>query len=98
VIGTDTGRRRRVDLDGEWRFVPDPERMHAPDRLPEGEPILVPGCWEAQVARPYGIVTAWYRRRMAIPADWEGHRVVLHFQAVMYRCAVFIDAHHIGGH
>jgi hypothetical protein len=98
VIGTDTGTRRRIDLDGEWRFVPDPERMHAPDRLPEGEPIQVPGCWEAQVARPYGIVTAWYRRRLAIPADWEDQRVVLHFQAVMYRCAVFVDGHHIGGH
>jgi hypothetical protein len=98
LTGPDTGRRRRIDLDGEWRFIPDPERMHVPDRLPEGEPILVPGCWEAQVSRPYGIVTAWYRRRLAVPADWQGQRVVLHFQAVMYRCAVFVDGQHIGGH
>lgn len=92
------GPRRRIDLDGEWRFVPDPERMHGPDGLPEGEPIHVPGCWEAQVARPYGIVTAWYHRRLAIPADWAGQRTVLHFQAVMYRCAVYIDGRHVGGH
>jgi hypothetical protein len=90
--------RQRIDLDGEWRFVPDPERMHTPTGLPDGDPIQVPGCWEAQVARPYGIVTAWYKRRLVIPADWEGRRVVLHFQAVMYRCAVFIDGQHIGGH
>jgi hypothetical protein len=93
-----TAQRPRIELDGEWRFVPDPERMYAPDRLPEGDPIHVPGCWEAQVARPYGIVTAWYRRRLAIPSDWTGQRVVLHFQAVMYRCAVFVDGQHIGGH
>jgi hypothetical protein len=98
VNAGDTMTRDRIDLDGEWRFVPDPERMHAPDRLPDGDPIHVPGCWEAQVARPYGIVTAWYRRRLATPAAWTDRRVVLHFQAVMYRCAVFIDGRHIGGH
>lgn len=95
--GESTGRQR-IDLDGEWRFIPDPERMYGPDRLPEGDPIQVPGCWEAQVARPYGIVTAWYRRTLDVPTDWTGQRVVLHFQAVMYRCAVFIDGRHIGGH
>ena len=93
-----TWARQRIDLDGEWRFIPDPERMYGPDRLPAGYPIQVPGCWEAQVARPYGIVTAWYRRSLDVPADWEGRRVVLLFQAVMYRCAVFIDGQHVGGH
>lgn len=93
-----TGTRQRVDLDGEWRFIPDPERMYAPDQLPKGDPIRVPGCWEAQVPRPYGIVTAWYHRRFATPSAWSGRRIVLHFQAVMYRCAVFVDGRHIGGH
>lgn len=98
MSGTQTPARPRIDLDGEWRFVPDPERMYVPDHLPDGDPIRVPGCWEAQVARPYGIVTAWYRRRLAIPSEWTDQRVVLHFQAVMYRCAVFVDGQHIGGH
>ncbi|HYH94069.1 MAG TPA: glycoside hydrolase family 2 TIM barrel-domain containing protein [Candidatus Saccharimonadales bacterium] len=98
MTGADTSSRGRVDLDGTWRFIPDPERMYGPDALPDGEAIAVPGCWEAQVARPYGIVSAWYRRPLLIPAGWDGQRVVLHFQAVMYRCAVFIDGQHIGGH
>jgi len=43
--------RDTIDLDGEWRFIADPERLYRADRLPEGEPIKVPGSWEAQVAR-----------------------------------------------
>ena len=92
------GPRLTGSLDGEWRFVADPERLYRPDRLPEGEPITVPGCWEAQVSRPYRIITAWYRRSVDIPADWEGSRVVLRFGAVMYRCAVFLNGERIGEH
>ena len=91
-------RRQTIDLDGEWQFVPDPERLYEADRLPEGEPIQVPGCWEAQVARPYRIVSAWYRRSIDIPADWAGERAVICFQAVMYRCVVFLNGQRIGDH
>src|SRR3954463_5305152 len=68
--------RAAVSLDGEWRFVADPERLYGPDALPDGEAIDVPGCWEAQVPRPYRIITAWYRRAVDIPADWQGDRAV----------------------
>ena len=90
--------RARHSLDGEWRFIADPERIHRPDSLPEGEPIMVPGCWEAQVARPYRIISAWYRRSIDVPADWRGSRVVLRFGAVMYRCSVYLNGRRIGDH
>jgi hypothetical protein len=90
--------RPTVELDGEWRFIRDRERLLRPDRLPEGEPILVPACWEAQVARPYGIVTAWYRRAFELPADWAGGRVLLRFGAVMYECAIWLNGRRVGGH
>lgn len=85
-------------LDGTWRFVADPERIHDPDALPEGEPIEVPGAWEAQVTRPYGIVTAWYHRELEVPEAWRGGRVVARFGAVMYRCTVFLNGVLVGGH
>jgi hypothetical protein len=85
-------------LDGEWRFVADPERLHRPDSLPDGEPILVPGAWEAQVSRPYRIVSAWYHRTLDIPPDWAGGRVVVRFGAVMYRCTVFLNGVVVGSH
>jgi hypothetical protein len=90
--------REQICLDGEWRFVADPERLHRPGSLPEGEPIAVPGCWEAQVARPYRIISAWYRRSIDVPQEWQGSRVVLRFGAVMYRCSVYLNGRRVGDH
>lgn len=87
-----------LSLDGEWRFIPDPERLYSADGLPGGDPIIVPGCWEAQVPRPYRIITAWYRRSFEAPADWQGSGLLIHFGAVMYRCAVWLNGVLIGEH
>ena len=90
-------RRPRLSLDGEWRFVADPERLRTAADLPEGDPIEVPGCWEAQVDRPYKIVTAWYHREVDIPDDWEPGRFAIRFGAVMYGCDVYVDGQRVGG-
>ena len=90
--------RTSRSLDGEWRFIADPERLHDPESLPEGEPIMVPGPWESQVSRPYRIITAWYRRTVDIPDDWRADQIVLRFGAVMYRCTVWLNGRSIGGH
>lgn len=88
--------RATVSLDGEWQFVADPERLYDAHSLPNGEPITVPGPWEAQVARPYRIITAWYRRALDVPADWSGDRIVLRFNAVMYAARVYVNATQVG--
>jgi hypothetical protein len=90
-------RRPCLSLDGEWRFVADPERLRTATDLPEGDPIQVPGCWEAQVDRPYKIVTAWYHREVEIPDDWEPGRFAIRFGAVMYGCDVYVDGQRVGG-
>lgn len=90
--------RPTIDLDGEWRFVGDPERIYDSVTLPEGEPIQVPGCWEAQVAHQYRVLTGWYRRSVTIPEDWRGDRVLLQFGAVMYRCWVYLNGVRVGEH
>ena len=94
------GARDSISLDGSWRFVADPERLYGPPDVPEGEPITVPGCWEAQVARPYRIINAWYQRSLDLPPDWrsDDQRLILRFGAVMYRCGVWVNGQHIGGH
>ena len=88
--------RASHSLDGEWRFIADPERLHGPESLPEGEPITVPGPWEAQVARPYRIITAWYCRALDVPAAWAGDRIVLRFDAVMYAARVYVNGRLVG--
>jgi hypothetical protein len=94
------GGRSSISLDGPWRFVADPERLYGPGELPAGDTISVPGCWEAQVARPYRIINAWYHRTLDLPGDWrpDGRRVILRFGAVMYRCGVWVNGQHVGGH
>ena len=93
-----TATRREISLDGEWRFVPDTERLFGASTLPAGDPITVPGCWEAQVPRPYRIITAWYHRSFDVPEEWEPRTLLLNFGAVMYRCEVWLNGERVGGH
>jgi hypothetical protein len=90
--------REVLSLDGEWQFVADPERLLGPDRLPPGQRIAVPGCWEAQVPRPQRILTAWYLRSVWIPSEWRGRRAVLMFGAVMYEATVYLNGNLVGSH
>jgi Glycosyl hydrolases family 2, sugar binding domain len=91
-------RRDALSLDGSWDFIRDPERRFTPGRLSRGEPIVVPGPWEAQLAKPYGIVHAWYRRRFAVPDDWSDATLLLRFGAAMARATVWLDGRQVGEH
>jgi len=81
-------RREALSLDGAWECIPDPERTLVPDRLPSGRPITVPGAWEAHLPDPYGIVHAWYRRKVSIPAGWRDGSLILRFGSAMARAEV----------
>lgn len=93
-----SGSRESLPLDGAWSFHPDPGATLTVASLGSGQPILVPGCWEAQIDHPYGIRTAWYRREFDIPAAWAGDRIVIRFGAVMYACEVHLNGRLIGTH
>lgn len=91
--------RPRISLDGAWSFVRDPERRCRPETLPEGEPVQVPGCWEAQLDRPFGIVCGWYRRTIRLPAAWAtGGRIRLRFGGVGELATVWLDGVPLGQH
>lgn len=40
----------------------------------------------------------WYQRKISIPTDWKGKKILLHFGAVDYQAEVFIDGQFIGRH
>ncbi|HXG40312.1 MAG TPA: hypothetical protein VNJ28_05165, partial [Candidatus Limnocylindrales bacterium] len=91
--------RPHVVLDGDWALVRDLERRHRPGALPPGEPIRVPGCWEAQLEQPFGIVRAWYRRTLRLPASWAGKgRVRLRFGGAGDLATVWLDGVPLGEH
>jgi hypothetical protein len=91
-------RREALSLDGQWEFIPDPEHRLAPNRLPTGQPVSVPGSWESQLAEPYGIVHAWYRRRFRVPEGWPDGTLLLRFGAAMARAIVWLDGRRVGDH
>lgn len=41
---------------------------------------------------------AWIRRTFHVPAEWEGKRVVLHFEAVAGHCSVYVNGTEAASH
>ena len=93
---------RWMSLNGQWDFVPDPPATADTASAFAGgvETIAVPGPWEtsADGGRHDWLEVGWYRRRITVPADWIGERIVLHFGAVFHRCDIWVDDRHVGSH
>lgn len=100
--------RTRISLDGYWEFIPNPRQAFDPDTLdqPGVTPrrIRVPGPWQAQFddMRDYTGL-AWYRLRFDLPPAMANPAVphatyVLHFGAVDYFTAVWLNGRYIGAY
>ncbi len=107
-FGAVAAERSRIDLNGTWEFRLDPLEQGQGDGWSRGETpfqesIEVPGSWQAQgVGRPEGILrhhfagTAWYRKAVAIPAQWERGFVQLHIGGAHRRTRLFVNGISIG--
>jgi beta-galactosidase len=98
-----TATRDRMTLDGPWRFVP----VTAGESTPTGSWgwAKVPGSWLRNgdlLARGSGPAwdafgegrvspTAWYERKINIPASWKGCAVILDFDRVSTDAVIFIN-------
>ncbi|HXI42776.1 MAG TPA: glycoside hydrolase family 2 TIM barrel-domain containing protein, partial [Bryobacteraceae bacterium] len=99
-------REHWLNLNGSWEFeFDDGNRGLAEDWAGVNKSfsrhITVPFCFESARSgigdtsfHPW----AWYRRAIAIPEDWKGRRVLLHFGAVDYRATVWINGRLAGRH
>ena len=71
--------RKRLSLDGQWEFYPDPHQQLSPTTLQphDARSIQVPGPWQAQFddLRDYSGV-AWYRRVFEADGRTGGRRTV----------------------
>ncbi|MEQ8860979.1 MAG: glycoside hydrolase family 2 TIM barrel-domain containing protein [Pseudomonadales bacterium] len=89
-----------LSLNGLWEYAIRPRTEPLPDAW-DGE-ILVPFPVESalsRVARRVGPTQRlWYRRRLTPPTSWAGRRMVLHFGAVDYEAAVWIDGAFVAAH
>ncbi|MFN2165566.1 MAG: glycoside hydrolase family 2 protein, partial [Anaerolineae bacterium] len=89
-----------LNLNGIWDLAVVAGSDSAPTEY--GETIRVPFPVESSlsgVGRRLGVVDRlWYRRRFRVPAGWSGRRVLLHFGAVDWETAVFVDGEAAGAH
>ena len=105
---------RRADdtwrnLNGAWQFELDPGQSGEARGLHAGgsfaKEITVPFAMESELSglgyKDF-MPCVWYRRRVALPKDWSGKRVLLHFGAVDYEATVWVNGEkagfHRGGH
>ena len=99
-----------VDLCGKWGFAFDDANCGVAERWftgtdPFDREILVPYPPESRLSGIHDTgfhPVLWYRRVFQVPDAWHGNRVMLHFGAVDFRAAVWVNGRlaveHEGGH
>jgi len=91
-------------LNGKWQFEIDAGDTGISRGLLDNElsgEITVPFCPESPLSgvNCQDFMNAvWYRRAVAVPTDWAGQRVLLHFQAADYDTTCWIDGKEVGRH
>ncbi|MBN1583439.1 MAG: beta-glucuronidase [Anaerolineae bacterium] len=94
-----------INLNGTWSYTFDwgksgMQRDFATNDGFDGR-ITVPFCPESPLSgvnHTDFIETMWYQRRLDVPVEWAGKRVILHFGAVDYESELFIDGAPVGRH
>jgi beta-galactosidase/beta-glucuronidase len=94
-----------INLNGAWTFTFDPGKSGMQRGLAAStgfeQQITVPFCPESElsgVRYTDFIEMMWYHRKLEIPAEWAGKRVILHFGGVDFESEVFIDGKSAGRH
>lgn len=94
-------RKEWTNLNGLWQY-----------RVTDQGVTAIPGDWEGRILVPFAIESAlsgvkrritpqdaiWYRRGIAFTPDPARPRVHLHFEAVDYRCTVWLNGIEVGSH
>lgn len=98
-------RSQWVNLNGTWNFEFDFGESGKDRSLQKAEQlsqqITVPFCPESKlsgVAHTDFINCLWYQRKLSIPADWSGKKILLNFGAVDYYTEIYIDGEFVQSH
>lgn len=89
------------NLNGIWEFQQGFEGDKVPFNKRLSDEILVPFPWESPLSgirQQFSSFRGWYRKKVAIPQNWSGQRVLLHFGAVDWEAAVYVNGHCLGKH
>jgi arylsulfatase A-like enzyme len=88
------------NLNGHWDYAVTRPGDTAPSEY-DGN-ILVPFCTESPLSgvgrRVKPEERVWYRRTFSLPDSWRGGRLLLHFGAVDWEAAVWVNGRRVGEH
>ena len=97
-----------INLNGEWDFGFDDANVGLKERWYKKEnstnferKIIIPFCFQSKLS---GIEdnsfheVIWYRRVFEIAKQFKNKKVLLHFGAVDYRCAIYLNQAFVGAH
>jgi beta-galactosidase/beta-glucuronidase len=93
-------RERWANLNGLWDYAITAKTAPAPSKY-DGQ-ILVPFAVESSLSgvgktlRPDQRL--WEHRQFQVPAGWKNDRVLLHFGAVDFECALWVNGGLVGSH
>src|SRR6516162_9430665 len=93
-------RERWENLNGLWDYAITPKTTAAPSKF-DGQ-ILIPYSVGSSLSGVGKTLMPdqrlWERRQFQVPAAWKGERVLLHFEAVDYDCALWVNGGYVGAH
>lgn len=94
-----------INLNGEWSYEFDFGKSGMDRNLYASKgfskKIIVPFCPESELSGVHYIdfiPAMWYHRAIQCPMSWKGKHIYLHFGAVDYFCAVYVDGQLVGRH
>jgi beta-galactosidase len=94
---------QQLSLNGRWLFKTDPygvgekQQWFSPDYAAAGwEGMTVPGNWDTHNHHAHYVGKGWYRRQVEVPADWQGQRIKLNFEAVYHDAKVWLNGQYLG--
>lgn len=93
-------RTQWKNLNGLWDYAILKTNQIQPKRY-QGK-ILVPFSFESPLSGIGKKISPedkmWYRKSFELPKNWSGKDVVIHFEAVDYKCAVWVNDILVGSH
>ena len=78
-------------LNGPWQFATNSLSI-------TWDTLTVPGNWDTLPAYSTHKGKGWYRREFTVPADWQGKRIRLKFDAVYHDATVALNGKELGSH
>ncbi|HEY9508821.1 MAG TPA: PA14 domain-containing protein, partial [Verrucomicrobiae bacterium] len=92
-------RSNWLNLNGLWQFQSGKVNDPVPSGANLTKLILVPFPMESALSGvmqyfPY----SWYRREFTVPPNWNGQRIILHFEAVNWRSQIYVNGQSVGIH